>query len=465
VETESALLAEAITDLATADPIRAARLGTYLAGNVGMLMGRLTEGRQHAAAAVKLARVAGDVQVLRATLAEDGRLAALAGDPAAGDRLRAAVSLPRSAAMRFPYESPEGCLAFWHLWRGELAPARNLLDEVVHTSERAGLEESAAASRVFLAEVEWRAGNWELARAHADNVVRWFRQTNYDQPGIPAYLTSLVDMGLGDIAHARAVAATGAAEAEAQQDWRFAALCRWVLGLVELSVDDPVAALRWLSPVADMLQAGGIGEPGCYPFTPDLIEAWAATGQLDRAAERLAWLQQAAERLNHPWARIVAGRAEAVLLLAQGNPAAAAAAVSAVLAEARELGLVFELARCLLVLGTAQRKARRRREAAACLDDAITVFAGLGAPRWQALAQAQRDRLAPGREGTLTPAERRIAELVGAGRSNPEIAAALYISVGTAKTHVARLLAKLGARDRIQLVITAYEAGLVSAPH
>jgi len=39
----------------------------------------------------------------------------------------------------------------------------------------------------------------------------------------------------------------------------------------------------------------------------------------------------------------------------------------------------------------------------------------------------------------------------------------LYITVGTAKTHVARLLAKLGARDRVQLVITAYEAGLVSA--
>jgi len=42
---------------------------------------------------------------------------------------------------------------------------------------------------------------------------------------------------------------------------------------------------------------------------------------------------------------------------------------------------------------------------------------------------------------------------------------AAYITTGTAKTHVARLLAKLDARDRVQLVITAYETGLVSAPH
>jgi DNA-binding NarL/FixJ family response regulator len=63
----------------------------------------------------------------------------------------------------------------------------------------------------------------------------------------------------------------------------------------------------------------------------------------------------------------------------------------------------------------------------------------------------------------ITDREREVLRLVGLGMSNAEIAAALCITVGTAKTHVARLLAKLGARDRVQLVITAYEAGLVSA--
>jgi DNA-binding CsgD family transcriptional regulator len=224
-----------------------------------------------------------------------------------------------------------------------------------------------------------------------------------------------------------------------------------VLGQLELSVDDPAAALGWLEPVADMLQAGGIGEPGRYPFTPDLIEAWAATGQLDRAAGRLAWLQDAALRLDHPWARITGGRAEAALLLARRDPAAAAAAVAAVIPEARQRKLPFELGRCLLVLGTAQRKARQRRDAAASLDDAIATFAGLGAPRWQALAAAQRARLAPGPDQALTATEQRIASLVAAGQTNPQIAAALYISVKTVEANLTRIYRKLGLRGRVDL--------------
>jgi DNA-binding NarL/FixJ family response regulator len=61
----------------------------------------------------------------------------------------------------------------------------------------------------------------------------------------------------------------------------------------------------------------------------------------------------------------------------------------------------------------------------------------------------------------ITERELQVLTMVGRGLSNAEIAASLFISAGTAKAHVARLLAKLGARDRVQLVIAAYEAGLV----
>jgi DNA-binding NarL/FixJ family response regulator len=77
-----------------------------------------------------------------------------------------------------------------------------------------------------------------------------------------------------------------------------------------------------------------------------------------------------------------------------------------------------------------------------------------------------RDRLVrrppPATLATLTDREREVLVQVAAGRSNVELADHLHISRATAKTHVSSLLAKLGVRDRVQLVVLAYESGIVS---
>ena len=114
-------------------------------------------------------------------------------------------------------------------------------------------------------------------------------------------------------------------------------------------------------------------------------------------------------------------------------------------------------------------------ETSALLDAVRVVHAGeaLLAPRVTRMLIAEFVRLDPAppapdavpdrQLAALTQRERQVLALVGHGLSNAEIAERLVLSPLTAKTHVSRLFLKLGARDRAQLVVTAYETGLVAA--
>ncbi|WP_030198901.1 response regulator transcription factor [Terrabacter tumescens] len=83
------------------------------------------------------------------------------------------------------------------------------------------------------------------------------------------------------------------------------------------------------------------------------------------------------------------------------------------------------------------------------LDRFLPVLASPGRP-------SGLDRL-----DVLTEREREVLEAVGRGLNNSEIAAALFVAEATVKTHIGRVLAKLGLRDRVQMVVLAYETGLV----
>jgi DNA-binding NarL/FixJ family response regulator len=82
----------------------------------------------------------------------------------------------------------------------------------------------------------------------------------------------------------------------------------------------------------------------------------------------------------------------------------------------------------------------------------------------QFVSQPGGDRHSPAELDELTSREREVLALIAAGLNNREIAERLVISPATAKSHVSRILLKLDARDRAQLVVVAYQTGLVKAP-
>jgi DNA-binding NarL/FixJ family response regulator len=111
-------------------------------------------------------------------------------------------------------------------------------------------------------------------------------------------------------------------------------------------------------------------------------------------------------------------------------------------------------------------KTVRPRQLAAAVRDVAAVDALLAPDITRRLIEQFVHRPPPGSAvppalGTLTPREVEVLRLVARGLSNAEIAGALVVGETTVRTHVARILAKLGARDRVQAVVAAYESGLV----
>jgi DNA-binding CsgD family transcriptional regulator len=116
------------------------------------------------------------------------------------------------------------------------------------------------------------------------------------------------------------------------------------------------------------------------------------------------------------------------------------------------VGDPYGRARALLALGSARRRLRQKSAARDAIDAAIAGFEDLGAELWVQKARAELGRIGGRtREVGLTAAERRVAALVAQGRTNREVAAALFLGERTVASHLTHIYAKLGIRSRTEL--------------
>jgi DNA-binding CsgD family transcriptional regulator len=410
--------------------------------------------REHAEAAVALAREAGDRRSLADALAFAALLQFNAGEPGSLALAEHAVALVDGVLT--PTYRAGHVLAHHLVWSGRFADARPGLEELQRELSARG-DVSVMDVLWYLAHVELRAGNWGQASEHTEALHALVLQSGREaEEWIALWPKALVAAHLGDLDASAAMSERGLALAEASGARMGVVIHQGVLGFVELSRGKPRQACTHLAAAHDTFATLGIREPGMtfvISGLPDAIEALATVGAQAQAQALLEPWEKRARSLDRPWPLSVALRCRGLVLAAQNDLASALGAVEESLAEHERAEDPFQLARTQLAAGALQRRAKQRRAARESLEGAQRLFAELGAPTWTDRASVELGRIGGRRpsSGALTVTERRLAELVAEGRSNKEIAAALFVTPKTVGTMLSRIYAKRGVHSRTEL--------------
>jgi DNA-binding CsgD family transcriptional regulator len=357
-------------------------------------------------------------------------------------------------------EPAEEVLALLLVLAGELDEARGIYLHQLEQARQRGDDHRREYLTWCLARVEVRAGNLGRAALYAeesDLEAAGQEGLTCETLGARAEAAAL----LGRVEVARRAAEQGLAIAERRGLGLAALRNRAVLGFLELSLGSAAEAHRWLGPAVAAMRAMGLGEPAYVPLVPDEVEALVALRKLEQAAALVDLLEERGSALDRPWALAAAARSRALLRAARGEQAAALEALQPALRAHDRMAQPFELGRTLLVKGTVERRARKWGPARASLTGALTRFERLGAALWAGRARAELRRVggrAPARQ--LTPTERKVAELVSTGRTNQEVADALFMSVRTVEANLSRIYHKLGIRSRTEVHAKLGGAGI-----
>jgi DNA-binding CsgD family transcriptional regulator len=416
---------------------------------------------RHARTALDLAEPAGDARLTCDALVTLAAVTWGLGRGGVDRLLRRALELESEACEGWLYVGDRPGLVvadvLGHDARFEESVA--IFTELLRDARQAGDEPSVASVLWNLGTLEILSGDWGSAREHLSEAVRLRRQEGV-RPMESLASLAMLRACEGDIDEARADAAEAISTSIEWRDLEGGLFCLQAAGLIELTAGMQEAACEPLTKAAASIRSSALRSPDLCSIVADEIEALLGAGRIDEAGPEVAWLEEWTRALGG-WTVALARRSRGHLCAALGDIAGARIALEEAVTQLDRARIPFECARALLILGAVERRAKQKRAAREAFSRAAEMFDALGAPVWAERTRGELGRVggrAPA-PGELTDTERRVAELVAAGRTNREVAEALFMSPRTVEAHLTRVYAKLGIHSRTELAATLVLAG------
>jgi DNA-binding CsgD family transcriptional regulator len=342
-------------------------------------------------------------------------------------------------------------LGTWLKYEGDFDGARYWLEATRQSALDEGDEGSLPYAFSHLPQLELWTGHWARAEALAVEHLELAETTGQTLERLTAiYSLTLVHAHMGRVDEARKRVTQALTEAERADPWNVYQLLS-VLGFLDLSLGSAEDAVQSLARAYEIYEASGAGDtPSVFENYP---EALLAVGDVKTAKEVVDVYERRARKAGKAIALAPARRCRALVLAAEQKLDEARASLEEALVQHERVDMPFSLARTRLVHGQVLRRLGERRAARDSLEQARSTFEELGAPLWAERAREELARIPIKRASgsALTPAESRVAELVVDGKTNYEVAQALFVSEKTVEANLTRIYRKLGIRSRSAL--------------
>jgi DNA-binding CsgD family transcriptional regulator len=412
---------------------------------------RLAEAVDAAKTAGKLAQEAGDEALLAKALGSELLAEAALGSADAPATLEHALAYQPAAAAERILDQPKWTAAIVGMWWDDPVAARQAYEELVDRAGEAAEEGSLAYLYVLLSQAASLLGDFDRAVREAQAALEIAEQAGQEM--LVAYglaVRALAHAHQGLVDEARRTADEALDLGRRTQGTPALHFATAALGLLELSLGRPDEALGQLTPLVEFARSEQIHEPGLTRYAVDQIEALAEVGRLNEAAELLDWYEANASRLGRRSGLAASWRCRALLAAADGRLDESVTIFERALAEHASVPFPVDRLRTQMSYGIVLRRAKRKADARQTLEEAVAGFELLGARTFAERARGELARIGGRRPaaGGLTATERQIAELVAEGRSNKEVAAALFVTVKTVEANLSKVYAKLGIHSR-----------------